>query len=78
MLHRDIKPSNVMLGEGFDAKLGDFRLVWQVSYHDGVCTPCITMIGSMDYMDPQYIETGTLSPASDIYSLGLVPLEVAT
>ncbi|XBI51706.1 hypothetical protein VPH35_034191 [Triticum aestivum] len=78
VLHRDIKPSNVMLGEGFEAKLGDFGLVRQVSCHDGVCTPCTTVIGSMDYMDPRYIETGTLSPASDIYSFGLVLLEVAT
>ncbi|XP_037481930.1 L-type lectin-domain containing receptor kinase IX.2-like, partial [Triticum dicoccoides] len=78
VLHRDIKPSNVMLGEGFEAKLGDFGLVQQVSRHGGRGTPRTTVIGSMDYMDPRYIGLGTLSPASDIYSFGLVLLEVAT
>ncbi|CAM0907933.1 unnamed protein product [Alopecurus aequalis] len=77
VLHRDIKPSNVMLGEGFQAKLGDFGLVRQVNRHGGG-TPRTTVIGSMDYMDPKYIETGTLSPASDIYSFGVVLLEVAS
>ncbi|KAE8773219.1 Lectin-domain containing receptor kinase A4.2 [Hordeum vulgare] len=78
VLHRDIKPSNVMLGEGFEAKLGDFGLVRQVIRHGGGGTPRTTVIGSMDYMDPKYIELGTLSPASDIYSFGLVLLEVVT
>ncbi|XP_020188255.1 L-type lectin-domain containing receptor kinase IX.2 [Aegilops tauschii subsp. strangulata] len=78
VLHRDIKPSNVMLGEGFEAKLGDFGLVRQVIRHGGGGTPRTTVIGSMDYMDPKYIELGTLSSASDIYSFGLVLLEVAT
>uniref|UniRef100_A0ACD5Z2K5 Uncharacterized protein n=1 Tax=Avena sativa TaxID=4498 RepID=A0ACD5Z2K5_AVESA len=77
VLHRDIKPSNVMLGEGFQAKLGDFGLVRQVTRH-GCGTPRTTVIGSMDYMDPKYIETGMLNSASDVYSFGVLLLEVAT
>ncbi|KAK1677433.1 hypothetical protein QYE76_038281 [Lolium multiflorum] len=79
VLHRDIKPSNVMLGEGFQAKLGDFGLVRQVTRHGGGGgTPRTTVIGSMDYMDPKYMETGALNPASDIYSFGVLLLEVVT
>uniref|UniRef100_A0ACD5WNB9 Uncharacterized protein n=1 Tax=Avena sativa TaxID=4498 RepID=A0ACD5WNB9_AVESA len=77
VLHRDIKPSNVMLGEGFQAKLDDFGLVRQVTRH-GCGTPQTTVIGSMDYMDPKYIETGMLNSASDVYSFGVLLLEVAT
>uniref|UniRef100_A0ACD5ZBF0 Uncharacterized protein n=1 Tax=Avena sativa TaxID=4498 RepID=A0ACD5ZBF0_AVESA len=82
VLHRDIKPSNVMLDENFEAKLGDFGLVRQLSRQPAAGTSSgiigTTVIGTLDYIDPAYIDTGMLSPASDVYSFGVVLLEMAT
>lgn len=77
ILHRDIKPSNVMLDDEFEAKLGDFGLVRPVSTGQGSLRDT-TMVGSWGYMDPKCITTGTVSTASDMYSFGVLLLEVAT
>ncbi|CAN6343739.1 unnamed protein product [Urochloa humidicola] len=76
ILHRDIKLSNVMLDDAFDAKLGDFGLVRQVDpeqgYLGGTC-----MIGTRVYMDPICVSSDTVSTASDMYSFGVLLLEIA-
>ncbi|KAJ1276028.1 hypothetical protein BS78_05G182600 [Paspalum vaginatum] len=76
ILHRDIKPSNVMLDDEFEAKLGDFGLVRHAPRQGSL--KGTTIIGSLDYMDPVSINTNTTSPASDMYSFGVLLLEVAT
>ncbi|XP_062230093.1 L-type lectin-domain containing receptor kinase IX.2-like [Phragmites australis] len=77
ILHRDIKPSNVMLDGDFEAKLGDFGLVRQVDPGQNSLSGTI-MFGSLGYMDPQCITKNTASTASDMYSFGVLLLEVAT
>uniref|UniRef100_A0A0D9ZW03 Protein kinase domain-containing protein n=1 Tax=Oryza glumipatula TaxID=40148 RepID=A0A0D9ZW03_9ORYZ len=76
VLHRDIKPGNVMLDEEFNAKVGDFGLVRQVPIDKTSCP--MTIFGSSRYIDPQYCSTGCISPESDIYSFGVVLLEIAS
>lgn len=76
ILHRDIKPSNVMLDTTFEAKLGDFGLVRRV--YPGQGSLGTAMFGSCDYMDPNCITTNTVSTASDMYSFGVLLLEIAT
>jgi interleukin-1 receptor-associated kinase 1 len=67
-IHRDIKPSNVMLDEHFNAKLGDFGLVVRR----------IIVTGDSGYTDPESIRTGgRAGKASDIYSFGVLLLEIA-
>ncbi|TVU11475.1 hypothetical protein EJB05_45063, partial [Eragrostis curvula] len=77
ILHRDIKPSNVMLDDAFQAKLGDFGLVRQVCSGQGSLRGT-AMVGSSDYIDPMCITFGSVSTASDMYSFGVLLLEVAT
>jgi interleukin-1 receptor-associated kinase 1 len=76
ILHRDIKPSNVMLDDDFVAKLGDLGLVRQVDA--GHSLGGTVMIGTRVYMDPICMSSNTVSTASDMYSFGVLLLEIAT
>lgn len=72
-MHRDIKFSNVMLDTNFNTKLGDFglaRLVDHAQVHHRVGW-------YVGYMAPEYIRTGKASKESDIFSFGVVALEIA-
>ncbi|KAF7803787.1 L-type lectin-domain containing receptor kinase IX.1-like [Senna tora] len=76
VLHRDIKSSNVMLDSSFNAKLGDFGLARLVSHEKGARTTLIA--GTRGYIAPEYVFTGKAYKESDIYSLGVVLLEMAS
>ncbi|WOL04959.1 hypothetical protein Cni_G13682 [Canna indica] len=75
VVHRDIKPSNVMLDSGFNAKLGDFGLARLVD-HDSHSQTTV-LAGTMGYMAPESVTTGKASKESDVYSFGIVALEIA-
>ncbi|KAK1620239.1 hypothetical protein QYE76_025756 [Lolium multiflorum] len=75
VLHRDIKPSNIMLDKKLNAKLCDFGLVTQVR-HTKTSRLTNTVCGTLVYMDPEYLGTGMLCEQSDVYSFGIVLLEV--
>uniref|UniRef100_A0A0E0EWC5 Protein kinase domain-containing protein n=1 Tax=Oryza meridionalis TaxID=40149 RepID=A0A0E0EWC5_9ORYZ len=78
VLHRDIKPSNVMLDENLScAKLCDFGLVKQINHDEVTPGRQTTVIGTRSYLDPECIRTSIVSAASDVYSFGLVLLEIA-
>jgi serine/threonine protein kinase len=82
VIHRDIKPGNILLPErtgehtGPPAKLADFGIARIV---DGArLTATGTVIGTAGYFSPEQALGRELTPASDVYSLGLVLLESLT
>ncbi|GLT98037.1 hypothetical protein SLE2022_155640 [Rubroshorea leprosula] len=75
VLHRDIKTSNIMLDSTFNAKLGDFGLARLTDHAKGSRTTLLA--GTIGYMAPECHRTGKASKESDIYSFGVVALEIA-
>ncbi|KAJ0514735.1 putative protein kinase RLK-Pelle-CrRLK1L-1 family [Helianthus annuus] len=72
VLHRDIKSGNILLDDKWNAKLSDMGLSKigpANQQHTNVFT---TVAGTHGYLDPQYLETCSLTKESDIYSFGVV------
>ncbi|KAM0028768.1 putative protein kinase RLK-Pelle-L-LEC family [Helianthus debilis subsp. tardiflorus] len=74
VLHRDIKSSNVMLDSNFNAKLGDFGLAKFVDHEKG--SQITSLAGTLGYMAPECVTTGRTSKESDVFSFGVVALEI--
>jgi hypothetical protein len=75
MLHRDIKPENVMLTASGAVKLLDFGIARPVHPTSPVTSSGVA-VGTPAYMSPEQLVADTLTPATDIYSLGLVAWEL--
>src|SRR5579863_10200077 len=84
LVHRDFKPGNAMLakrGSVTQAVVMDFGLALrpEESLHGGQkLTETSSIVGTPGYMAPEQFEGGKVSPATDIYALGLVLYEMAT
>nr|KYP35529.1 Lectin-domain containing receptor kinase A4.1 [Cajanus cajan] len=75
VLHRDIKSANVLLDTNFSTKLGDFGMAKLVDPR--LRTQRTGVVGTYGYLAPEYINGGRASKESDIYSFGVVALEIA-
>lgn len=77
IIHRDVKPSNLLVSADGTIKLGDFGLLRQLDGHQDV-TVTVAAVGSRPYMSPEQLRGGPLSPATDLYSLGVTLYELLT
>ncbi|CAG9323638.1 unnamed protein product [Blepharisma stoltei] len=73
-VHRDIKPENVLASTSGAVKLSDFGISKELGVTIGLCN---TFVGTMIYMSPERINGKTYSYSSDIWSLGLMLVELA-
>ncbi|XP_030453962.1 probable receptor-like protein kinase At1g33260 [Syzygium oleosum] len=85
IVHGDVKSSNVLLDEDLNCKLCDFGSA-KMGFSSLILPPSSSssprakqiMMGSPGYTDPHYLRTGIASKKNDIYSYGVVVLELVT
>ena len=75
VIHRDIKPSNIILTQDNDVRVIDFGIALcadsEISRIEGIA-------GSPSYMSPEQVKAEEITPAADLYALGVVMYELVT
>jgi serine/threonine-protein kinase len=77
LVHRDVKPQNVLLTPDGEAKVTDFGIARSLDVEQGV-TQTGTVLGTSNYLSPEQASGKPVTPATDVYSLGVVLYELLT
>jgi serine/threonine-protein kinase len=77
LVHRDVKPQNVLLTPDGEAKMTDFGIARSLDVEQGV-TQTGTVLGTSNYLSPEQASGKPVTPATDVYSLGVVMYELLT
>ncbi|XP_044506228.1 U-box domain-containing protein 32 isoform X3 [Mangifera indica] len=83
IIHGNLKPSKILLDANFVSKLGDLCISHFIPRGEGIDSSNTLSNESNTndtsaYMDPEYLETGKLTPESDVYSFGIILLRLLT
>ncbi len=76
IIHRDLKPANILLTPGYDVKIADFGIA-RTEGGKKITAPG-GVVGTIDYLSPQYLENGEVTQQGDIYSLGVLGYQLIT
>jgi serine/threonine-protein kinase len=76
LVHRDVKPENVLISAQGSVKIADFGLVRAVSSQTMATGDVI--LGTVAYLSPEQVATGTADARSDVYAAGVMAYEMLT
>ncbi len=74
IIHRDLKPENILVNDRLEVKIADFGLAL-IAGESSLTQPS-SIVGTPGYMSPEQIRGETLTPQSDLFSLGIVAYEL--
>jgi serine/threonine protein kinase len=76
IIHRDLKPENILVDVHDNVKIVDFGISVGDDQQEQHCTD--HLVGTMDYLSPEYVAWGEFDNRSDIYALGVIAYRLIT